>query len=91
MGTSWQLTLISAIIGFVFLIFVQYVKNKDADAKAQQAKLDALEKQASEKRAQERAANEALAKEVIASGDRERIIGFLRDSFGPAPSKVQSP
>lgn len=74
-------TAISAILAALGLIFYQWVKSRNASEVGLSQKNDALEDLAAEKRAREQAEDEEFAKELAASGDTERVIGFLRGSL----------
>ncbi len=74
-------TAISAILPALGLIFLEWVRSRHANESALDKKNEALEEQAAEAREEEQAEDEAEAAEIIASGDRQRAIGFLRGSF----------
>lgn len=72
---------IAVILLIAGALFVAYIKSKNAEVGVLKNKNEALESAAKAKREQKRKNDEAEAKEVVASGDVERGIGFLRDSF----------
>lgn len=85
---TWQI--VSAILAAGALIFLQWVRSRDAAIKALEVKNEALEAQAAEKREQERVQDEQEASEIVTADDVGRAIGFLRASFRkPAVGPVE--
>jgi hypothetical protein len=77
-------TIISAILAAGGLILLEWLRTRNSKQEALEVKNETLEKLAAEKRAKEEAADAQTAKEILASGDAQRAIGFLRDSW-PRP------
>lgn len=87
-------TAISAILAALGLIFYEWLRNRDANRLALDAKNKALEAQAEARRAEERAENEKIAQAINDANDFDAAIGFLRGSFKTStsnPNTVHSP
>lgn len=76
----WPIVAFCVILGVGALLYIGYRRVKAAGL-VKDEKIEALEQAAQEKREKEKAQDAKEASEIIDSGDAERALKFLRDSF----------